>query len=189
MIEVYRYEQSLAEVSEIFDPIIFLAGPTVRGHQQHLGKSWRYDAIAEFEKQGFDGILIVPEFSDPAESDKDKTWIPAWEYTGLCVSDINMFWIPRTRELIGLTTNHEHGYWLGRYPSKVVYGRPNDAYRIKYLDLMYDYTRVDAKMALPPICNTLAETVEMAIYRSKLPLGGGSIKTQIAVDSPYNKEK
>ena len=58
---------------------IFLAGPTVRGHQQHLGPSWRFDAINELEKLNFEGNVIVPEFSDPSESDKGKPWIPIWE--------------------------------------------------------------------------------------------------------------
>ena len=122
---VYRYEKSLAGLCDERDPIIFLAGPTVRGHQPHL-TSWRFAAIAEFAKQVFAGILVVPEFTDKAESDKGKLWIPKWEFAGLCASDVILFWIPRTRELIGLTTNHEHGYWLGKMQAKLVYGRPDD---------------------------------------------------------------
>ena len=34
--KVYRYEQSVDEVSLIEGPSIFLAGPTVRGNQPHL---------------------------------------------------------------------------------------------------------------------------------------------------------
>ena len=61
---VLRYETSEKEFENYTDkPIIFLAGPTVRGNQPHL-TSWRFAAIEEFKKQGFDGTLIVPEFTD-----------------------------------------------------------------------------------------------------------------------------
>jgi len=90
---VYRYEESEADINAITKPSIFLAGPTVRGNQPHL-TSWRFAAIEEFEKQGFDGNLIVPEFTSKTES--DKAWIPLWEYNGLKKADCIMFWIPRT---------------------------------------------------------------------------------------------
>lgn len=134
--KVFRYENSEDEVRSFKGPSIFLAGPTVRGNQPHL-TSWRFAAIEEFEKLGFDGALIVPEFTSKTESDKGKEWIPLWEFNGLKRADCIMFWIPRTRELIGLTTNWELGYWIGRDLGKVVYGRPDDAYRISYLDIMW----------------------------------------------------
>jgi nucleoside 2-deoxyribosyltransferase len=132
----FRYEQSENEVRNFDGPSVFLAGPTVRGNQPHL-TSWRFAAIDEFKKQGFDGALIIPEFTSKTESDKGKDWIPLWEFNGLKRADCIMFWIPRTRELIGLTTNWEFGYWIGRDIGKVVYGRPDDAYRIGYLDIMW----------------------------------------------------
>jgi len=134
--KVLRYEDSLANIVDEPKPTVFLAGPTVRGNQPHL-TSWRPAAIEEFAKQGFDGTLILPEFTRKAESDKGKFWIPPWEFAGLSGCDVIMFWIPRTRELIGLTTNHEHGYWLGKRPAKCVYGRPEDSYRNSYLDIMW----------------------------------------------------
>ena len=126
---VYRYEDSKQEVRDSIGPVIFLAGPTVRGHQPHL-TSWRFEAIEIFKSLGFDGSLIVPEFTSRTESDKGRLDIPMWEYNGLKRSDCILFWIPRTRELIGLTTNWEHGFWVARSLDKVIYGRPDDAYRI-----------------------------------------------------------
>lgn len=152
--ELVRYEQPMKEYRS---PVIFLAGPTVRGNQQHL-ISWRGDCIDEFERQGFDGVLILPEFSNKTESDKSKDWIPLWEFEGLKWSDCILFWIPRTRELIGLTTNFEIGYWLARAPNKVVYGRPDGAYRIRYLDIMWKADRDN-----PTIYNTMKDTVKKAI--------------------------
>jgi hypothetical protein len=66
---LYRYERSLEDVQKAPKPAIFLAGPTVRGNQPHL-ISWRYGACKEFERQGFTGSLIIPEFTSRTESDK-----------------------------------------------------------------------------------------------------------------------
>ena len=134
---IHRYESTQEEVRNTNGPVIFLAGPTVRGHQLHL-TSWRFEAIEIFKKLGFKGSLIIPESIDQAFDDRDKSWIPDWEYNGLKRADCNMFWIPRTRELIGLTTNWEQGYWIGRKLSKVTYGRPDDFYRNGYPDFMWN---------------------------------------------------
>mgnify|MGYP000961070508 CR=1 FL=1 len=53
MVVEHRYEESEDMVSSIDRPSIFLAGPTVRGNQPHL-TSWRFEAIEEFKRQGFD---------------------------------------------------------------------------------------------------------------------------------------
>jgi len=158
-----RYHNSIEEI-DISLPTIFLAGPTVRGNQPHL-TSWRFEAIELFKKQDFKGNLIIPEFPNKYESDKYRYDIPVWEFNGLNMSTVIMFWIPRTKELIGLTTNHEHGYWLARDRRKIVYGRPDDAYRMTYLDIMWveDHKFRNLDKALPPIYNTLSKTVDAAL--------------------------
>ena len=111
---------------------IFLAGPTPRDKNT---TSWRNEAIKILEKLGFDGIVYVPEYS---------TWKPKadyvdqamWERVGLSNATIIAFWIPRhLPDMPAFTTNVEFGYWL--HSGKVVYGRPNDAEKIKYLDWLY----------------------------------------------------
>lgn len=159
-------------------PWVFLAGPTVRGNQGHLQPSWRFAAIEEFSNREFTGTLIVPEFTDLWESDKGREDIPLWEYEGLERSDVIMFWIPRTRELIGLTTNFEFGYWMRKRHETIVYGRPDDAYRVGYLDILW---KKDASVqgclstALFPVSsyiyNTLGNTVD-ATMRLLKPLTG-----------------
>lgn len=158
-----RYETPMEKV-DFTKPTIFLAGPTVRGNQPHL-TSWRYEAVTLFYALGFEGNLIIPEFTNRSESDKYRYDLPVWEYKGLTNSHVIMFWIPRTRELIGLTTNHEHGYWTATHRSKVVYGRPDDAYRMSYLDIMW-VEDAKAKGGAPcPIYNTLEKTVKAAIEK------------------------
>jgi hypothetical protein len=195
MIKTYRYEQSLAEVYVSKNPIVFLAGPTVRGNQPHL-ESWRPAAIEAFEQnelRKFHSLalnIIIPEFTEKTESDKGKLWIPAWEFAGLCMADVIMFWIPRTKELIGLTTNHEHGFWLGYDPNKIVYGRPDDSYRNGYIDLMNEYAAIQNGHRFEPPATTLEETVnrsvEMALEaRENSAMQFVRRRSKVHVASPY----
>jgi len=158
----YRYERSEKDVQDAPGPVIFLAGPTVRGNQPHL-TSWRYEAVEGFERQGFTGSLIIPEFTSKTESDMGKDWIVHWENNGLTRADCIMVWLPRTRELIGLTTNFEMGYWLALAPKKLVYGRPNDAYRIRYEDLMWGIHFKKLEWEVPSIFETLERTIKAAM--------------------------
>lgn len=165
MLVEHRYEESQEDILAIKRPSIFLAGPTVRGNQPHL-TSWRFEAIEEFKRQGFEGDLIIPEFTSKTESDKGKVWIPKWEYNGLKKADCIMFWIPRTRELIALTTNMEFGYWQGREPQKMVYGRPDDAYRMGYLDVMWQEVAEETNSYEPLIYSYLESTISASIKKA-----------------------
>lgn len=160
--KVYRYETPNEVVTNASGPTIFLAGPTVRGNQGHL-VSWRFEAIEIFEKLGFKGTLIVPEFTDKTESDKGRIELPIWEDNGLDRADCILFWLPRTRELIGLNTNSEHGYWLAKDPEKLVYGRPDDGFRIQYNDVMWDKVFKAEFNRVEPIYNTLEDTIKASM--------------------------
>ena len=171
MINEIRYETFQKDVN--YDlASVFLAGPTVRGNQTHL-KSWRPYAIKEFSERDFEGNLIIPEFSSRTESDQYRYDIPLWEFEGLIKCDVIMFWIPRTPELIGLTTNHELGYWTARDRNKVVYGRPKEAYRMSYLDIMWveDCKNRFNRNHDAPIHTTLAKTVGASIEKVSLIRG------------------
>ena len=163
---IFRYETSNEVVKNVEGPVIFLAGPTVRGNQQHL-TSWRFEAIEIFKKLGFDGTLVIPEFTDKTESDKGRVELPIWEHNGLTRADCILFWICRTRELYGLNTNSEHGYWLAKAPEKLVYGRPDDAFRIQYNDIMWNQVYAE-RHTTQPIYNTLEDTIKASIEMCKL---------------------
>lgn len=171
---IIRYETEIGAIKRDA-PIIFLAGPTVRGHQTYLGDSWRMEAITLFDKHGFSGTLILPEFSNKFESDKGRYDLPVWENAGMELANTILFWVPRTRELIGLTTNFELGYWMARERKKIVYGRPDDAYRIDYLDILWKLDADRYRPFLEPerlpndeICNTLESTIIKAIKQSNI---------------------
>ncbi|MCI8393962.1 MAG: hypothetical protein HFH86_00555 [Bacilli bacterium] len=111
---------------------IFLAGPTPRADKD---ASWRTEACQILEQMGFDGVVYVPEYSTwkPKEDYVDQAM---WERIALTNATVISFWVPRKLpEMSAFTTNVEFGYWL--HSGKVIYGRPNNASKIKYLDWLY----------------------------------------------------
>ncbi|MHC1716636.1 MAG: nucleoside 2-deoxyribosyltransferase domain-containing protein [Candidatus Dojkabacteria bacterium] len=134
---------------------IFLAGPTPRNENTI---SWRREACKKLEDLGFDGVAYVPEYSTwrPKEGYNDQAM---WERKALSEATVILFWIPRKLpEMPAFTTNVEFGYWL--HTKKVLYGRPDNAEKIKYLDWLYklDY-------GLEPI-NDLQKLLTEAIIKT-----------------------
>lgn len=112
---------------------IFLAGPTPRGENT---ESWREEACKILEEVGFDGVVFVPEYSSwkPKEDYVDQAM---WEREALGQATVIIFWIPRDlNDMPAFTTNVEFGYWI--HTGKVLYGRPDNASKIKYLDWLYN---------------------------------------------------
>lgn len=113
---------------------IFLAGPTPRSSEV---KSWRPEAIQILEELGFTGTVMVPERKDWAAQFDYNDQIE-WEQTCMNSCGDIAFWVPRDLETMpAFTTNVEFGYWMGREPYKVRYGRPEGAPNTRYLDAMY----------------------------------------------------
>lgn len=139
------------EEIKIGEKSIFLAGPTSRKEATR----WRDEAIKILEELKFEGIVYNPEYSTrlPKEDYVDQAM---WERHGLMNATIILFWVPRhLPDMPGFTTNVEFGYWL--HSGKVLYGRPDEAEKIKYLDWLYELD-YDKK----PI-NDLKELIEEAI--------------------------
>lgn len=117
---------------------IFLAGPTPR---EENVVSWRTEACRILEQMGFNGVVYVPEYST-WKAKEDYVDQAMWERQALTNATVIAFWIPRELpNMPAFTTNVEFGYWL--HSGKVVYGRPNEASKIKYLDWLYklDYDK------------------------------------------------
>lgn len=116
---------------------MFLAGPTPRDKNT---PSWRPLALKILENLKYDGTVMVPEYNSGTKIDYDDQ--VEWEYQGLCRCTNVVFWVPRNMaNMPALTTNVEFGFWMGVTSesgvSKVIYGRPNDAPKNRYLDWMY----------------------------------------------------
>lgn len=63
--------------------------------------------------------------------------------------------------MMGLTTNYELGYWVAREREKVIYGRPDDAYRISYPDIMWKEDADPGESTT--IYNTIEDTVKASM--------------------------
>lgn len=113
---------------------IFLAGPTPRSIDV---KTWRIEALKILETLKFDGIVYVPErkFDDRTFDYDNQVW---WEREALYNASIIVFWIPRSLpNMPAFTTNVEYGYWISKSSEKVIYGRPDDSEKNRYLDWLY----------------------------------------------------
>lgn len=131
---------------------VFLAGPT------NTEKSWRENALKELQKQGYDGTVFVPEPRNGKwRSDYDEQVI--WEDKALNRSDAILFWIPRDlKDMPGLTTNDEWGYWKSAHPSKLILGAPDYAEKVRYQKFYAEKLGIE-------MAETLEETVKKAIAK------------------------
>lgn len=90
----------------------------------------------------FTNVLYVPEYS-PWKPKANYVDQAMWERIALTNATVILFWLSRKLPDTGaFTTNIEFGYWL--HIGKVLYGRPNDTSKIKYLDWLYrlDYGKL-----------------------------------------------
>lgn len=93
---------------------------------------WRSEAIGILRKKGFDGDILDPtnpEYDQMGEDAYDKQ--TRWEYLGMRIASVILYWIPRTEKNIGLTTNFELGEWISDKAAFV--GCPEDSYRNRYV--------------------------------------------------------
>lgn len=112
---------------------IFLAGPLPR---KEGIKNWKDDVLKYLRELKYNGVVYIPEKRNKGiiEGDIDET---NWEIEAMKNASKIVFWIPRQfPDMLGLTSNVEFGLWLSS--GKILYGRPDNAYMMEYLDLMYE---------------------------------------------------
>jgi hypothetical protein len=123
---------AMEEIPKELGPSIFLAGPTPRSNNPV--PSWRPEALHRIRFLNFEGTVFVPEVEDGVWRELYDDQVN-WEKEALYRSTVILFWVPRDIETMpAFTTNVEFGYWVAKDPSKIIYGRPNDAPKTKYLD-------------------------------------------------------
>lgn len=120
---------------------IFLAGPSPRFKEGDVVQPhWRHTAVAKLEELGYDGIVFIPcteeEFTLGAKIKQDVNYDHQfeWEQLALHRADIIFFYVARTDEFPGLTTNIEFGMF--KESGRTIYARPDDAKSVRYLDMM-----------------------------------------------------
>lgn len=139
------------------DNSIFLAGPTYR--DTDYSQSWRKDAVKILTDINFDGIVYIPEYPvNTPFNDNNIEKQTNWEWEALDCAGVILFWIPREiNRLPGFTTNIEFGRYITKRPQTVILGYPENAQKMKYLELLYrkETGRAHAE--------TLEQTIEQAI--------------------------
>jgi hypothetical protein len=137
-------------ISDLQPRSIFLAGPTPRSSDV---KSWRPEALDYLRRTGFDGDVLVPERKD-FKAQFGYCDQVEWELMGLERCSVVLFWVPRDMVTMpALTTNVEFGMYIKS--NKIVYGRPQTAANIRYLDVLYQKWQ-----GIP--CKTLEQTLDVA---------------------------
>lgn len=128
---------------------IFLAGPTPRDPQT---PSWRPEACRLLEERQYDGWVFLPEERDGKWKGNYLDQV-TWERQMRERADVILFWVPRElARMPAFTTNVEFGEDYDTH--KMVYGRPPQAPKTRYLDALYE------GFARKPPCETLEATIE-----------------------------
>ena len=136
------------------DYSIFLVGPTPRTAEF---ESWRPEAIKILFNLGFNGLVLVPEREDWNKKFGYDDQIE-WEQLGLQRCSRIVCWVPRVIPgMLGLTTNFEMGYYIGKRPESIYYGRPIGAPQTAYLDWFY------SKHIKKPIYHTLESLLKASL--------------------------
>lgn len=155
---------------------IFLAGPSPRASDVY---DWRHTALDILNFNNFDGTVFIPIPRNKFYgADKDESsWTYdnqiEWECKARDIADIIVFWVARDikNKMPGFTTNVEFGEDL--HSNKIVYGRPINAEKCKYLDQRM-------KEIKEPIFNKLTECIAHALDK----LGNGALRTHGEVYIP-----
>jgi hypothetical protein len=114
---------------------IFLVGPTPRSQDV---SSWRptfIDLLSNY-KESENIQLFIPENRN-GKCEGDYNHQVEWEHKFLNLADIIAVWVPRElKTMPAFTTNVEFGYFIKS--GKIIYGRPENAPKTKYLDWLYE---------------------------------------------------
>jgi len=140
---------TFSDIPKTASRTVFLSGPSPRDPDV---KSWRPEALVLLEKLGFDGTVYVPEYEDgPKGKDYTDDEQIKWERLTMQSADIILFWVPRElKDMPAFTTNVEFGLYCSS--GRVVYGRPDDAPKMNYLDWTAKEKKIKIHSSLEDAC-------------------------------------
>lgn len=158
---------------------MFLAGPTPRDSSV---VDWRKEAVEILENLKYKGVVFIP-CPDFVWNDEKNNLTGKWNYDEQCawevlhreIADQIVFWVPRDIQggMPAFTTNVEFGEDLSS--EKMVYGRPENAEKCRYLDLR-------VKSIDNPIFNDLSVMLTEVVSK----LGEGFIRKDGEVNIPIH---
>jgi calcineurin-like phosphoesterase family protein len=161
---------ALQSFEPLEQPSIFLAGPSYRpkpGEEHKYGTTWRQEAIKLLEQLNFSGTVFNPEFQHNQLPDH---WTysrqVSWESEGLKLSTAILFWVPRSAELPGFTTNIEFGQFM--QSGKIVVGAPESALHMDYIREWCSRLHIPYHTSLTQTIHSALDAVDADKYRRKL---------------------
>ncbi len=113
---------NMTDLSEVKNAI-FLAGPCPRKDYEASDK-WRNEAYSLLEDMGFNGYTLNPTNKN-YDKVKDLTKQTSWEHEAMKKASAIVFWLERSDEFPGFTSNFEIGEWI-RSP-RVYVGIPENS--------------------------------------------------------------
>lgn len=141
---------------------IFLVGPTPRSKET---PSWRPGMISHLKHAGYDGVVFTPEPCNGEWQGNYDNQVE-WEKLNLERADLILAWVPRDlKDMPAFTTNVEFGKYVSS--GKLLYGRPIDAPKCRYLDWLYQ----DHGYEKPHAC--MLDMADEAVMR----LGDGALRS------------
>jgi 8-oxo-dGTP pyrophosphatase MutT (NUDIX family) len=143
-----------------FRSSIFLAGPSPRAPTD---PNWRPEALRLLEALGYEGVVFVPLPRGGGWTTNYEDQV-GWEHESLNMSDVVVFWVPRSEALPAFTTNVEFGMYYNS--GKAVLGYPPGALKMRYLQHLSGLESV-------PRYATLEETLAYAVSRC----GSGGLRS------------
>lgn len=158
------------EAPKTLEKSIFLVGPTPRDSET---PSWRPAFLSLLKHFGYNGTVFVPEFEGDWRP-TDYTDQIEWEHKHLEMADLLVAWVPRNLDnMPSFTTNIEFGMYARS--GKLIYGRPNDAPKNRYLDACYlKFTGDAPKEDMTKLAAQAAERLSIGAKRTegerKVPL-------------------
>lgn len=155
---------------------VFLAGPCPR--KDYKANDWRENTYAIFNNLCFDGTIINPtnEYFDTTNADELKIQTE-WEYEALHKASAIIFYLNRTDDNPGFTTNVEFGYYCNM-PNVFVCipdGCTKNANR--YIKLMCEKKNI-------PVFSTMEDTVAAVVNTLNRPG-----KTWYLSDTHFGQER
>jgi len=141
---------------------IFLCGPTPRDSDT---KSWRIEALEILNDLNYPGIVLIPERQD-WKIKFDYVDQVDWELSGLRYAKQIVFWIPREmNKMPALTSNVEFGMTI-MTRKNILYGRPENAEKCRYLDHLYNKFIISCNPNLKIQDNLISLLSKIEIYNA-----------------------
>lgn len=155
-------------------PSIFLAGPSLRPDQFNLAElsRWRNNFVSILAESDLPFLkevnIIIPEYRDEKQpSDWTYSRQVSWEMEQMKKATIIGFWIQRTTETPGFTTNIEFGEYMNS--GKIVVGFPENTLKNEYIEERLNQMKIKICRSMNTFVFDCVFMVSLKMKQAKAP--------------------